>query len=173
MMKLRAEIEADFETAEKRYPEVLKLILDYTDCCDAHGDEDSVEYKKLEERLHTITGKEMSQFDLWEWWEGDGAENLAFSISLPEPEIVKDLTRDEVAEIVRRLKTFEIPDAEDKTFKSLFYNYLYFGSDFYPKFLKVNGLAYKIELFQRHKDKNGNYFEFSQEEITDQLWNGK
>ncbi|MGN7863881.1 hypothetical protein [Chryseobacterium sp. 22458] len=172
-MKLRDEIEPDFETAEKRYPEVLKLILDYTEWCDEHGDEDSVEYKKLEDRLHSITGKDISQFNLWEWWEGDGAENLAFSISLPEPEIVNNLTKDEVAEIVRRLKTFEILDAENGAFKSLFYNYICFGSDFYPKFLKMNGLAYDIKLFQSHKDKNGNYFEFSREEITDQLWNGK
>lgn len=171
-MKLRNEIEPDFETAEKRYPEILKLILDYTDWCDEYGDEDSVEYKKLEEKLHAMTGKEMSEFDLWEWWEGDGAENLAFSISLPEPKVVNNLTKEEVAEIVSRLKTFEIPDPEeDKTFKALFYSYLCFGSDFYPKLLKMNGFAYDFKLFQSHKDKNGNFFEYSQEEITDQLWN--
>ncbi len=92
-MKLRDKIEPDFETAEKRYPEVLKLILDYTGWCDEHGDEDSVKYKKLEERLHIMTGKEMSRFNLWEWWEGDGAEYLSFDISLPDPKIVEDITK--------------------------------------------------------------------------------
>lgn len=56
-MELRKEIEPDFDTAEKRYPEVLQLILAYTDYCDEYGDEDHSAYKKLENRLHEITGK--------------------------------------------------------------------------------------------------------------------
>lgn len=93
-MELRKEIEPQFDIAEQHYPEILKLILDYTDYCDENGDEDNAEYTKLEEKLHKLTGKDMSQFDLWEWWEGDGAENIAFDISLPKPLIVKDITKD-------------------------------------------------------------------------------
>ncbi|WP_419488982.1 hypothetical protein [Chryseobacterium bernardetii] len=171
-MKLRDKIEPDFETAEKRYPEVLKLILDYTGWCDEHGDEDSVEYKKLEERLHIMTGKEMSRFNLWEWWEGDGAEYLSFDISLPDPKIVEDITKDELAEIVRRMKTFEIPDPEDQSFKGMFYSYICFGSNYFPDFLKLNFKDYHIKLFQSHQDKEGNYYEYRHEEITDILWNG-
>ncbi|WP_300690727.1 hypothetical protein [Chryseobacterium sp.] len=37
-MELRKEIEPDYDTAEKRYPEILKLILQYTDYCDENGD---------------------------------------------------------------------------------------------------------------------------------------
>jgi len=172
-MELRKEIEPDFETAEKLYPDVLKLILDYTAYCDEHGDEDSSEYKNLENKLYRMTGKDMSQFNLWEWWEGNGAENLAFDICLPDPEKVERLTRSELAEIVRRMKTFEIPDPEDESFRSLFYNYICFGSDYYPNFLKINCKTYHIKLFQRHKNKNGEYFEYSEEDITDQLWNGR
>lgn len=172
-MQLRKEIEPDFATAEKLYPEILRLILEYTAYCDENGDEDLQEYKKLENTLHQMTGKEMSQFDLWEWWESDGAENLAFSISLPVPQRVDHMTKDELDEIVRRMKTFELPDPEDNTFKAQFYTYLSFGHDFYPELLKINGIPYDIRLFQRHKDKSGNYFEYSQEEITDQLWNRK
>lgn len=171
-MKLRDEIEPDFETAEKRYPEVLQLILEYTDWCDEHGDEDAVEYKKLEDELHKITGKEMSRFNLWEWWESDGAEHLSFDISLPDPHIVENITKDELAEIVRRMKTFEVNDPDDQSFKGRFYNYLCFGSDYFPDFLKLNCKDYHIQLFQCHQDKDGNYYEYSQEEITDTLWNG-
>ena len=96
---LRKEIEPQFEIAEQRYSEVLKLILDYTDHCDENGDEDNTEYQILEEKLHKLTGKDMSQFDLWEWWEADGAENSAFDISLPEPQIVEDITKEELAEM--------------------------------------------------------------------------
>lgn len=168
-MELRKEIEPDYDTAEKRYTEILKMILEYTDYCDENGDEDYTEYKKLENRLHEITGKEMSQFNLWEWWEADGAENLAFDIALPEPEIVKDITKTELYEIVRRMKTFEIPDGDG--FKSLFYNRICFGNGYYQKFLKLNFKTYDLRLFQRNKDKNGNYFEYSQDEITENLWN--
>ncbi|SUJ03957.1 Uncharacterised protein [Sphingobacterium spiritivorum] len=41
-MELRKEIEPRLDIAEKLYPEVLKLILDYTDYCDEHGDEELV-----------------------------------------------------------------------------------------------------------------------------------
>ncbi|MDN3693078.1 hypothetical protein QWZ06_12675 [Chryseobacterium tructae] len=171
-MKLRSEIEPDFETAEKRYPEVLKLVLDYADWCEEHGDENNSEYKKLENKLQAMTGKEMSQFNLWEWWEGDGAEHLSFDIGLPDPQIVEDITKDELTEIVRRMNTFEISDPDDQSFKGMFYNYICFGSDYYPDFLKLNFKDYHIKFFQAHKDKDGNYFEYSQEEIVDILWKG-
>lgn len=171
-MRLRKEIEPDFETAEKLYPDVLKLISEYAAYCDEHGDEGCVEYKNLENKLHRITGKDMSLFNLWEWWEGSGAENLAFDICLPDPYKVEHLTKSELAEVVKRMKTFEIPDLEDESFRSLFYNYTCFGSDYYPGFLKANCKAYNISLFQRHKNKDGEYFEYSEEDITDHLWNG-
>lgn len=170
-MILRREIEPDIETAAKRYSEILRLILEYTELCDQNGDEDSSEYKVLENKLYNMTGKEMSQFNLWEWWEGDGAEHLAFDISLPDPQRVENITREEVAEIIKRMKTFEIPDPEDTTFKAQFYNYICFGSTYYREFLKLNCKGYDIKLFQSHKDKEGNYFEYSQEDITDRLWN--
>ena len=173
MMTLREEIEPSFDVAEQRYPEVLRLILEYSDYCDEHGDEDSKEYQRLENKLYEMTGKEMSQFNLWEWWEGNGAEYLSFDISLPDPKVVKDITKDELAEIVKRMSTFEAPDLNDKSFKGMFYSYICFGSDYFPQFLKLNFKSYDIKLFQAHQDKNGNYYEYSPEEITEALWNGK
>ncbi|WP_300674598.1 hypothetical protein [Soonwooa sp.] len=171
-MELRKEIEPDFETAEKRYPEILKLILAYTDYCDENGDEDNSEYEKLEKKLHEMTEKDMSQFNLWEWWEGDGTENLAFDISLPEPQIVENITKEELTEIVRRLKSYEEPNEDDQSFKSTFWNYTLFGNNaYYDSFLELNFKAFDDKLFQRNKDKQGNYFEFSQDEIVEKLWN--
>ncbi|GHU21049.1 hypothetical protein FACS189475_10250 [Betaproteobacteria bacterium] len=57
---MRKELEPDWETAEKLYPEIVELIEKYTGYCDENGDEDNVEYKKLENKLHEITGKDMS-----------------------------------------------------------------------------------------------------------------
>lgn len=109
-MKLRKEILPDCETAKKLYPEVLKLILEFTDYCDENGYEDNIECPKLENKLSQMTGKDISQYNLWEWWEEEGAEVLAFRISLPIPKVVDTITKEELIEIVKRLKTFVIRD---------------------------------------------------------------
>lgn len=167
-MELRKEIEPDFETAEKIYPEVLKLILAYTDYCDENGDEDNSEYQNLENKLHEITGKDMSQFNLWEWWEEECKEVLAFRISLPDAKIVVNITPDELTEIVRRQKTFVEQDENDGSLKGQFHYHI---DDYFIDFLKLNFKTFDHKLFQRHKDKYGNYFEYSEKEVVEKLWN--
>ncbi|WP_316807395.1 hypothetical protein [Pedobacter agri] len=171
-MKLRKEIEPDFETAEKNYPEVLKLILAYTDFIDENGDEDSIEYKKLENTLHEMTGKDMSQFNLWEWWEEEGAEVLAFRIALPDAQKVSNITKDELAEIVHRLQTFEYPekDFDELSFQEQFSPYL--DIRYYHPFLELNFKTYDYsKIFGQQKDKDKRQFWWSQEEIVEKLWN--
>lgn len=170
-MKLRSEIEPQFDVAEKRYSEVLKLILDYTDFCDENGDEENLEYQKLEDKLHRISGKEMSRFNLWEWWEADGAENLAFDIVLPDPIVVENITKNELYEVVRRLKTFEEPDENASDFVAMFYMRTVYSNSYFEKWLKINFKTFNHNLFQRNKDKNGSYFEYSIEETVVTLWN--
>ena len=101
---MRKELKPDMEIAEKLYPKIKELIEEYTEYCDENGDEEDIEYKKLENKLHEITGKDMSQYNLWEYWEGEGLEVLSFRIALPEPNIVTDITKDELNEIVKILK---------------------------------------------------------------------
>ncbi|MET3027001.1 hypothetical protein ABXT06_10005 [Flavobacterium sp. UW10123] len=168
-MKLRKEIEPQFDIAEKLYSQVLKLILDYTEFCDENGDEENIEYKNLEEKLHLLTGKDMTQFNLWEWWEEDGAENLAFNISLPEPQKLEHIDKSELIEIVKRIKTFDEPK-NISDFASTFYEYVIYGNGYFEKFLEKNFKNYKHNLFNRNKDKKGNYFEYSIDEIVDILW---
>lgn len=140
MIKLRPEIEPDMETAKARYPEVLRLILAYTDYIDNHGDEDNSEYERLENTLHTMTGKDMSRYNLWEWWEAEGAEVLAFRIALPDPKSVNNLTKEEVNELVHRMNHFEIPkEPEEPTFENQFKWYL---EQYYHAFLKLNHPEY-------------------------------
>ncbi len=170
-MKLRKQIEPQFDIAENLYPEVLKLILDYTSFCDENGDEEFIEYKNLEEKLHVLTGKDITQFNLSEWWEEDGAENLAFNISLPDPKKVDDLTKDELYEIVKRRKTFDGFCENDSDFISTFYVNTTYGNGYFEKFLEKNLKEYNYKLFQRNKDKKGNYFEYSIDEIVEILWN--
>ena len=168
---LRPELEPNFSIAEQRYPVILKLISDYTEYCDAFGDEDSSEYQKLEGELHQLTAKDMSQFNLYEWWEEEGIEVLSFRISLPEPKVMHNISKNELTEIVKRIKKLESDSLHPNDFINTFYIYTVFGDGYFYKLLELNFKQCKHQLFQRNKDKSGQYFEYSVEEIVQQLWN--
>jgi len=161
-MQLRNVLNPDLNTAEQRYPEVLEAILAYTDFCDEQGDGELSEYKKLEGKLHVLTGKDISRFNLGEWWEEEGAESLAFKISLPDPVFVGDMTMEELKEIVDRLKTFHEPEGHESC-SGQFSLYL---DGYYHALLSLNFKGYEPKLFQRNKDKNGKYFEYPVDEIV-------
>ena len=166
-MQLRKEIEPDFETVEKRYPIALKAIMSYTAYCDENGDEDLVEYNNLADYLLQLTGKDMSQFNLWEWWEEEGAEVLAFKIVLPEPQCVHNITMDEVHEIVKRLKTDIYTPSEDGSLKEIFKYHL---DGYYKLFLERNFNTYDPKLFERNINDKGEYFEYTEAQIVQMLW---
>ena len=166
-MQLRKKIEPDFETVEKRYPIALKAIMSYTAYCDENGDEDLVEYNKLADYLHQLTGKDMSQFNLWEWWEEEGAEVLAFRIVLPEPQCVHNISMDELYEVVKRLKTDIYTSSEDGSLKELFKYHL---DEYYKLFLERNFNTYDAKLFERNINDKGEYFEYTEAQIVQMLW---
>lgn len=166
-MQLRKEIEPDFETVEKRYSIALKAIMSYTAYCDENGDEDLVEYNKLADYLHQLTGKDMSQFNLWEWWEEEGAEVLAFRIVLPEPQCVHNVTMDELYEVVKRLKTDIYTPSEDGSLKEIFKYHL---DGYYKLFLERNFNTYDPKLFERNINDKGEYFEYTEAQIVQMLW---
>ncbi|RQO75198.1 hypothetical protein DBR43_07475 [Pedobacter sp. KBW06] len=163
-MELRTELEPQLEIAEKRYPEILNLILEYTDFVDENGDEEGDEYKKLVHKLDLLTGKDCTKFNLSEYWEEEGAEVLAFRISLPDPLKSDQFSKEELLEIIRRLKTFETSTSEE--FKEQFKYYL---EDYYHRLLALNFKHYTYAFFNRQKDKNGGYFEYSIEEIGEKI----
>ena len=166
-MQLRKEIEPDFETVEKRYPIALKAIMSYTAYFDENGDEDFVEYNKLADYLHQLTGKDMSQFNLWEWWEEEGAEVLAFRIVLPEPQCVHNISMDELYEVVKRLKTDIYTPSEDGSLKEIFKYHL---DEYYKLFLERNFNTYDPKLFERNINDKGEYFEYTEAQIVQMLW---
>ena len=164
---MRKELEPDMETAEKLYSQIIELIEEYTGYCDENGDEDNIEYKKLENKLHEITGKDISQYNLWEYWEEEGIEVLSFKISLPEPNIVKNITKDELIEIVKRLKA----SIFEKNCKNKFMEqFNYHLNEYYHKLLEINFEKYEMKYFQRQKGKDGKYFEYNVEEIVEKIW---
>lgn len=169
-MELRTEIEPKLDTAEQLYPEILKQILAYTAFVDNGGDEDSAEYTKLEQRLQKLTNKDITKYNLWEYWEEEGAEVLAFRIALPDPEKIDNITKDEVSEIVRRIRHSENweKDWDEMTFTEQFSIYL---DQYYYEFLKLNFTTYNYQkIFGPQKDKHKNAFWLTDEEIVERLW---
>ena len=171
---MRKELEPNMKIAEKLYPQIKHLMEKYTEYCDENGDEEEIEYKKLENKLHEMTGKDMSQYTFWEYWEGEGLEVEAFRIALPEPNIVMDITKDELKEIIEILKApkFDehgkiIQKNGDNEFSQMFRLYL---DKYYYKLLKMNFKSYKPEYFNSQKGKDGKYFEYSVEEVVEKIW---
>ncbi|KUF43601.1 hypothetical protein HX017_08115 [Myroides marinus] len=169
-MNIRKEIMPLMKVAEERYPVILKVVLGYTDYCDEYGDEDNIEYKRVEQALHELTDKDMSNYDLWEYWEGESAEVFAFRIALPDPLPVKDVTEEELTFVVTKLKTFvEVDYTTKMTFEEEFDMYL---DEYYYSFLKLNCSNYSPKLFNRNKNEKGEYFEYSIKEIVKHLTQG-
>lgn len=161
-MELRKEIEPRMDIAESCYPQVLKIIQDYEKYVDENGDEDNVEYERIERVLQEMTGKDMAGYNLYETWEGEGAEVTAFRISLPDPLLVEDITHEELYEIIRRAKSTGYPTGEEETFGELFANYL---DAYYHSFLKLNFKKYNYNYFIRQKDNSY----LAVEEIADKI----
>jgi len=103
-----------------------------------------------------------------EWWEEEGAEVLAFKISLPDPKIIDQLTKEELTEIVNRKKIFVIKDEDDESLKAQFHYHIEY---YFTDFLALNFKTYTHKLFQRQQDRKGEYFEHSQDEVVEKLWN--
>ena len=164
---MRKELEPNMEIAEKLYPQIKELVEEYTEYCDENGDEENSEYKKLEDKLHDITGKDISQYNLSEYWEEEGLEVLCFKISLPEPNVVNEFTKEELTEVVKRIKEDIFEENEGENFTELFNYHL---EEYYHKLLKINFKKYKFEYFERQKGKNGKYFEYEIEEIVEKIW---
>ncbi|RAJ33077.1 hypothetical protein [Pedobacter cryoconitis] len=168
-MELRKQIEPQMDIAEKRYPQILKLVLDYADFCNENGDENNSEYKNLEASLHQLTAKDISQFNLSEWWEEEGAEVLSFRIGLPDPLRIEDLKREELEEVIYRIGNFKPPEPGDITFKAQFSAYL---DNYYHQFLALNFKTYSYnKIFARQKDKDKKEFWYTENEKAALLWN--
>ncbi|WP_158850969.1 hypothetical protein [Algibacter sp. L1A34] len=166
---MRTELKPNLDIVRELYPIVKKRILDCTAFWDNNPDEATSEHKKLEVGLERLTGKNISEFDLWEYWEADGVENLSFRISLPDPIKIIDFKKSELKEILTKIKTFENPEKYEND-EILMLNWANEGS-YYKNLLKINFKNYDHKHFHSHKDKNGNYFEYSVDEIIEFIWN--
>lgn len=124
-MKSEQALEPPLAVAEERYATILASILAYTQFCDTHGDDDNAEYDRLADQLQALSGKDISRFNLREWWEEEGAEVLAFRIALPDPVKLDGVSRTDITHIVARLGTFELPEKTPANHASSRYSALF------------------------------------------------
>ena len=165
-MKLRPELEPDLKEARRRYPLILSAISDFDDAHDA-GDE----YRMDEIRTHiaSISPVGYDPDCLFEYREAESREELAFRLSLSKPEKAHTFSRDELAEIVRRITSFDDSVGND-FFEGL--NIPVAGllrDEFYiPLLTAYYDFPDCGKLFNRQK-KNGRFVELTDAEIMDEL----
>lgn len=154
----------DLETAEARYDAVLHELHAYARFVDEHGDENGSTHESMSARIRQLTGKDTSSFNLAEWWEGEGAEVLAFRLSLPAPPTVT-LGRDDIRAIVHWLKTPRLP--RSGSFAEEFELYL---DDYYYELLRKNCSRYDHRvLFASRQSADGTRTEMAVEEAVEWL----
>lgn len=171
-MKLREEIEPKIIQAEEIYPQVLNLIHEYDDACD---NEDDDKCEEVARQLSELTGKEITEEDLFEHWEVDGDNQIAFGFSLAEPTVLSTpLSKDELFEIVQRIRDPKHDDLKEIAENTPFPKELMWWrlNDYYIDLLELNLKLPKkfsiANLFNRQKV-NGEYVEFTSEEILEKI----
>lgn len=172
-MNLRNELEPKLDIVERLYPQILDLIADYDNAIDS---EKYDEIRAIVKKVSELTGKDITEDDLFEYWEADGAGVLAFEMALPPPLKIDKITKDELREIARRVKNFEYADefADHVTSEELKENKYAFASvlshKYYMKLIQVNfNYPSVFKLFQRQKN-NGVYAEYTIEDIVEMIF---
>lgn len=165
---LRPALEPQLSRAEQRYLRVVQLITAY-DAASDQGDEARI--KAVLEQLKKLIDKEVSESDLFEYYESGSKEELAFRLSLPPPVRVENITRGEITELVNRLtRQVEEPAEEwqNLTFAQQFNQY--YLADYYHELLRINcPKNYNYKYFTRQKRQDGTYYELTPAEIIAQF----
>ena len=172
MNTLRKELRPDFATAEKLYPLVLKRLKSYEkfyDSCYAFSEEElDKEYKAMEQYLSKLTGKDLSDTWLWEWWEGNGIEVFAFDLAMPNPVKHNNLTREDIAAFVRIIIDNEFKCEND--FQEEFMPYMFYAHQYFYKFLALNCPHFDPTVLHTTEYKNGEHHQPTVEGVMEKIW---
>ena len=167
-MKLRFELEPRIDIAEKLFPQVIELISKYDDACDEGN------VKKIASAIKAInelTSKGISEEDLFEYWGAENIEDVAFKLSVPDPVKVDNITREELLEIIRRIRCiFSESYIENSINSSISSIHFINISDYYFSLIDKN-FAYpnpNSNMFS-YKDTNGKVVELSDEQVAEKI----
>ncbi|MDH6307536.1 hypothetical protein M2451_000685 [Dysgonomonas sp. PFB1-18] len=163
-MKLRDELEPKIEIAENLFSKIMELISLYDDAYDNSNKE---KMQSAIDEMNQLTNKSIVISDLFEYWEGESLEELAFKISLPDPIKVDHISREELLELIRRVQSFEDEGVSDKLMELDVPLSSVLSYSYYIPLLERNFSYSEISgLFDRQFI-NGEYIEYSTEEIAD------
>lgn len=172
-VRLRDEIEPRYEVAEEHYQKALGMIENYLTNNHYNREErnDCDAIKLLTDSLNQITGKSLSWREL-----GNNIENmiphfLAFNISLPDPQKVDNVSREELTEIVRRILSYKIPRYVGHGLQESYYNYTLGENDYHMNFLRRNFKTFDEALFEKIETPTKIYFKLDENLIVERLWN--
>ena len=171
MRTIRKELRPDFATAEKLYPLVLKRLQAYENFVDAQAEDTpeevfDKEYKAMEQELGQLTGKDLSDTWLWEWWEMNGMEAFAFDLAMPFATKHENLTREDLAAFVHIIIEEEFEAEND--FQKEWMWYMFYNTGYFLQFLELNFRRYEYEYFTPKK--NGEYYKPTVEEVVAKIW---
>lgn len=171
-MSQRPRYYPDTQTAERLYPQVLARLQAFECWYDEqvtwHDNEFNHAYWQLQHDLQALTQKDMSKYTLWEWWEDEGIEVLAFKIALPNPKLTNNIQKDELTHIIQMMKDVSYPCNTE--FERLFQCHF---EEYFTKWLELNfPKSYEYAYFLRHCI-GGNYVEFDVDDIVACLFSNK
>ena len=168
---LRAILQPDLDTAARHYPQVLQWLHDYTAWCDQHGDDELAAHARLAGEVQRLTGKDLARYNVFEWWEEEGIEVLAFRIALPDPPAVVEpaLQGDELRAIVDAVLA---PESTRLRFPPLPQAFIWHLDTYWHALLAAHCPGYDPRLFHRQRDAGGRWFEYPAQEICARLQAG-
>ena len=170
-MLLRPEIEPQLKIAEQLYPKILEFVKEY----DYFNHKLEAEVaEKITQKIAILANKAISEEDLTENRNPNDLELLAFNFALPYTQKVKNISKDEAKEIVKRIQfiSYDTYDSQvvTKEFKENKHAICgMLAQGYFMEFLDLNFAHPNVyKLFQRQKI-NGKWVELSVEEIVTQL----
>lgn len=87
---------------ELEFPQIDKdKIAVVGELIDAIIDKGTGEYQKELDELNWITGKELDVVEFAEYWSWTSLEMISKQLLIPDPPCIRDLTKEELVEIVR------------------------------------------------------------------------
>lgn len=87
---------------ELEFPQIDKdKIAVVGELIDAIIDKGTGEYQKELDELNRITGKELDVVEFAEYWSWTSLEMISKQLLIPDPPCIRDLTKEELVEIVR------------------------------------------------------------------------
>lgn len=161
---LRKEILPEYDQVRKAYFKALKLIDKHIDKAGNPrlNDEQSA---RLMKDLLKLSKKKVIDFDSKSLDKEFYIQILALASAFPDPQVVNDIRKEEVAEIVKRIRYFGISLQQQDLFDSLFNQFPQAPRSYFDRFLQMNFKTYDHnDLYDMDNGK-------SDDEMVELIWN--